>query len=118
MPDQRCGERKNKTPWEVEPNFTFDPALFGFPARGHNLQLSGCPNNRRGDYRKAKASWQAFSKVTSRHSTGSAGFQSCPEHPRPVPKNLVSELAGGMLTKFAVSSVLPLRFYSATCSRQ
>lgn len=29
-----------KTRWaEVEPNFTFDPALYGFPARGHNLQF-------------------------------------------------------------------------------
>jgi len=67
MPDKRSGERKNerpvKTRWEAEPNFMFDLALFGFPARGHNLQFSGCPNNRQGDYLKARASWQAFSKV-------------------------------------------------------
>jgi len=78
MPDKGGGERKDqrpvKTGWEVEPNFTFDPALFGFPARGHNLQFSGCPNNRRGDYLKAKASWQAFSKMLWR----AAGMKESP----------------------------------------
>ena len=53
---------KTTTRWEVEPNFMFDPALFGFCARGHNLQSSACPNNRLGDHRTAKAKWQAFSR--------------------------------------------------------
>jgi len=91
MPDKRGGERKNKTPRKAEPNFMFGLALFGFPARGHNLQFSECPNTLRGDYPKAKARWQAFSKMLWRAVTGSAGFQSCPEHPRPGPRNLVSE---------------------------
>ena len=43
MPDKSCGERNNgrpgKTREEAEPNVMFDLALFGFPARGHNLQF-------------------------------------------------------------------------------
>lgn len=50
--------KTRKTRWEFEPNVMFDPALFGLLARGHNL-LSGCPNDRLGDYLKEKPRWQA-----------------------------------------------------------